>query len=162
MPIKQSIVKKYTRREPSTDCLKYWRVIRKYIQTEYDVSEIDLEMLLYLYSEGLFNYYKFVEYSNIFGWDKTRFKRLTDKGMIHLFREKDRNEYRLYEVTRKCRHMITNMYKYMFMEKEIPENPLRSKIFRKTGRYSDKVLALSIKKFNEEVRKKVGYKVTRY
>lgn len=153
---------RYQRRTPKTDCLKYWRVIRKYIVIQYDISEPDLDMLLYLYSEGYFNYYKFIEYMNAFSWDKQRFARLKEKGYIHLFREKQGSQHRLYEVTRKTRSMITSMYSYMYMEKEIPENANRSEIFRKNTRYSNKTLALGIKKFNEEVRQVNGYKVRNY
>ena len=37
--------------KPSTDYLKYWRVVRYYIRAKYKISTADLDILLFLYSE---------------------------------------------------------------------------------------------------------------
>jgi predicted transcriptional regulator len=144
--------RKYTRPEPRYDYMKYWRVVRKYTMIKYELSEPDLEMIMFLYSEKLFNYYKFVEYANLYGWDRHRFKRLVDGGFIHLWREKRGGEHRLYELTTKGRRMITQMYKHLNYEEEISEIPGNNPVFKKTM-YSHKVLAMGIQQFNEEVRK---------
>lgn len=153
--------RKYVRPEPKYDYMKYYRVIRKYIMIQYELSEPDLEMLMYLYSEKLFNYYKFVEYANTYGWDRKRFKRFVDDGFIHMWRDKTRNEYRLYELTQKARYIMTKMYKHLNYEEEISETPNKNKVFKKTM-YSHKVLAMGIEKFNEEVRQRKGLRKVVY
>lgn len=153
--------RKYVRPQPKYDYMKYYRVIRKYIMIQYDITEPDLEMLMYLYSEKLFNYYKFVEYSNIYGWDRKRFKRLVECGFIHMWRDKTRTEHRLYELTQKARYMITKMYKHLNYEEEISETPNKNLVFKGT-RYSHKVLAMGIEKFNEEVRRSKGLRRVEY
>ena len=44
-----------TRRIPTHDYLKYWRVIRYWVKAKYGLSTPDLDMLLFLYSEEMFN-----------------------------------------------------------------------------------------------------------
>lgn len=152
MKIKKQIQRHYIRREPKYDFLKYWRIVRRYTCIRYDLSTADLELLLYLYSQGLFNYSEFEEYSNFFGWDRRRFKRMKNNGWIHCWREKTETEYRLYEITSHGRHVCTNMYKMLNGEVPIPETPQNNPVMKKKV-YSEKVLAIGIKKFNEEIRK---------
>jgi hypothetical protein len=142
-------IKKYQRREPKYDFLKYWRIIR------YDLSTADLEMLLYLYTQGIFTYYEFAEYGNFFGWDRKRFKRLKENGWIHCWQNKRNGEYRLYEITRHGRHVCTNMYKMLNGDMLIPETSQNNPVMRKK-RFSEKILALGIKRFNEEVKESRG------
>ncbi len=157
MKVVKQIQRNYTRREPKSDYLKWWRIIRRYTMIRYDLSTADLEMLLYLYSEGLFTYWDFQEYANAFGWDRHRFKRLKEDGWVHCWKEKHRGDHRLYEITRHGRHVCTNMYKMLNYEMQIPESTSKNPIMKKRT-YSDKVLVLSIKKFNEEVRKQNPHK----
>jgi len=158
---KQIHRRSYQRVEPKYDYMKYWRTIRKYIMVRYDLKEPQLEMLMFLYSEHLFTYYKFKEHANLFGLDRHMFKDLKERKFIHMFRDKVGNEHRLYEITLQGRRMITEMYKKLNMEEEISEVPKNNPVFNRL-QYSHKVLALAIRKFNEEVRKKKGYKVTEY
>lgn len=144
----------YRRYEVDRDYLKWYRIVRRYTEVKYGLSPADLELMLYLYSEDFFNFYKFMEYCNTMGWDRGRFKRLTDDGFIHMWRDKTGSEHRLYELTRKGRHMVTNMYKHLNMEEEIPENATNNPLFKKSARFSEKTLARGIKAFNEDVRKK--------
>ncbi len=152
MKIKKQIQRHYTRRQVKNDFLKYWRVVRRYTQIKYDLSEQDLEVLLYLYSEGLFTYYDYKEYTNTMSWDIKRFARLKEDGWIHMWHDKYRGSYRLYELTRHGRHVCTNLYKQLNGEVEIPENSKHNPLVT-SKKYSDRVLWMSVKKFNEHVRK---------
>ena len=51
------------------DYLKYWRVIRQFVKVKYNLSQSDLDILLFLYSEKYFDRGKFDEFDNILGWD---------------------------------------------------------------------------------------------
>jgi hypothetical protein len=145
----------YIRREPKYDYLKYKRIVIKWAILKYDISESDLDMLFFLYSEGLFNYYKFVEYANIFGWDKTRFHRIKEKGYVHIW---DKNYYKTgsynqYELTRKARLMITKIYKVLNGEETVSELPINNPMFRRE-RFSHKVNAMTLKTMNKEIRER--------
>jgi hypothetical protein len=61
--------------------LKYWRVVRYFINAKYGISQPDLEMLLFLYDEPYFTRAKFKEFDKVFSWDKDRFNRLVRKRM---------------------------------------------------------------------------------
>jgi hypothetical protein len=71
------------------DYLKYWRVIRQYIKARYELSQADLDMLLFLYSEGYFGKDKFREFAQLVSWDVNRFDRLLTQGWIENFRADD-------------------------------------------------------------------------
>jgi hypothetical protein len=151
----------YIRREPKNDYMKYYRVIRRYVMFRHEIQESDLEMLMFLYSEGLFTYWRFRELSNFNGWNVKKFKKMKDGGWIHMWRDKKGSEYRLYEMTRKGRMVITDMYKKLNYEEEISEMPKNNPIFKK-GCFSHKVLAIGIRNFNQEVRKRNGLTYTEY
>lgn len=152
MKIVKQLQRNYIRREPKSDFLKWWRVIRRYTCARYDLKSPDLDIILYLYSEGLFDYWTFTKYANCFGWDRHRFTRLKETGWIHQWSKKKDSEYKLYELTRHGRHVCTNLYKMLNYQMEIPEHPTNNPIMKKRT-FSEKVLALSIKEFNEEVKK---------
>ena len=72
-------------KERKYNFLKYWRIVKYYIKRKYDLSEPDLEMLLYLYDEGRFDMNAFKEYSNIMHWDRNRFWKLKKRGFINIW-----------------------------------------------------------------------------
>lgn len=146
--------KRYIRYKVDRDYLKWYRVVRRYTEIRYGLSPSDLELLMYLYSEDFFNFYKFTDYCNMLGWDKGRFSRFVNQGYIHMWRDKVGSEHRLYELTRQGRHIVTRMYKMLNMEEEIPETPQKNPVFKKSAKFSEKTLAIGIQTFNEEVRKK--------
>lgn len=82
MNINNNIRKNYDRKEPPYDYLKYWRVIRYFVQRKYDLSVADLEVLLFLYSERYFSKDKFDEFDELLSWDVKRFDSLLTRGWI--------------------------------------------------------------------------------
>ena len=52
-------VRNTSRKQPTNDYLKYWRVIKYWAKRKYNISTEDLEMMLFIYSEHLFNKTKF-------------------------------------------------------------------------------------------------------
>jgi hypothetical protein len=59
-----------------TDYLKFWRVIRYYVKSKHKLSQADLDIILFLYSESYFGREKFDEFAELVSWDKQRFGRL--------------------------------------------------------------------------------------
>ena len=134
---------------PTHDYLKYWRVIRMWVKATYNIGVPDLEILLFLYSEQIFNKTSFEEYNELFSWDTKRFKRLKKEGGIHVWRERRGKETTLYELTYKAKRMINSVYKKLNGE-EIPEytNPM----FRHDATYMQKVTKKFIKKLNKSIK----------
>ena len=63
-----------------SDYLKYWRVVRYYVKAKYNLSQADLDILLFLYSESYFSRDKFAEFDSLLSWNETRFDKLLKDG----------------------------------------------------------------------------------
>lgn len=131
--------------------LKYWRVVRQYVKVRYGLTQADLDMLLFLYSEQYFGKDKFQEFNEILSWDEKRFKRLLADEWIQNFRKGGRQKG-LYSLTFKAKRVIASIYKKLDGE-EIPMNRNNNPMFKKNVDYSDKVYRNMIKFMNEETRK---------
>ena len=70
----------YLKPQITMNYLKYWRVVRYFINAKYGITQPDLEMLIFLYDEPYFTRAKFKEFDKVFSWDKDRFKRLVKTG----------------------------------------------------------------------------------
>mgnify|MGYP000060611100 CR=1 FL=1 len=159
--MRKQIQRNYIRKEPKNDYLKFYRVVRRFTLLKYDLSTADLEMMMYLYTAGLFTYQEFSVYASNFSWDRHRFKRMKEGGWIHMFRDKVGSEYRLYELTRHGRHIIGNMYKMLNCEMEIPMALKNNPAVARTN-YSEKALMIGIEEFNKYVQSKNPQKRREY
>jgi len=144
--------KNTTRTPPQHDFLKYWRVIRMWAKSKYGLGTPDLDMLLFLYSEQIFNKQQFKEYEELMFWDITRFKRLLTQQWIHVWRKRQGKEATLYELTYKSKRMINNIYNKLNGE-EISERAFSNPMFRADASYMDKVNRNMIVKINKELKK---------
>ena len=120
------------------DYLKYWRVIRQYIKIKYNLTQSDLDILLFLKSEDYFSKDKFEEFNEVLSWDKQRFEKLRQLGWIEVFRKRVGKHKALYQLSFKAKRMLTSIYKKLNGE-EIPTSPTQNKMFAKNVSYSDKV-----------------------
>jgi hypothetical protein len=144
----------YNRRMPKDNWLKYFRVVRYYISKKYDLSLPNLEMLLFLYSEGLFSRSDFSEFEQIMSWDKKRFEKLRQDGWIIMWRKAKGSEPALYEISRKAKQIVSHMYKKLSGEESISENKYLNPIFSSDADYMDKVYRRAIKRLNQELRQR--------
>lgn len=111
MEFKKIIKKTYTRVEPKSDYLKYWRIVRIWAREKHGLNYPDLEMLLFLHSERLFNKAQFTEFDKMMAWDNVRWARLYRDGWISKWRDRMNGEAALYEVSLKGRNLIKAIYK---------------------------------------------------
>ena len=121
-----------------SDYLKYWRVVRQYIKVKYNLTQADLEMLLFLNTEPYFTKDKFEEFDSIMSWEKKRFDRLNQEGWIEgskTFRVGRRTKYSL---SIRASRMITEVYNYL-EGKELPVSEGTNPMFKRNVRYTDKV-----------------------
>lgn len=138
----------YKQATPTHDYLKYWRVIRYYFKAKYGLTTSDLDMLLFLNSEAYFTKDKFGEMDECLGWDKSRMDRLIRDGWIQLFRRATTERAALYEMTYKCKRMLTSLYKKLNGE-DIPTSVSQNPMMLKNVSYNDKVYRNMIKEMNK-------------
>jgi len=136
-----------------SDYLKYWRVIAQYAKVRYELSQADLDMLLFLYSEQYFKISKVREFEELVPWDKMRFYRLIKNGWVENFRPGVGNQRAIYKLSYKAMRMIGSIYKKLNGE-EIPETYCNNPMFKKNVRYTDKVYRNFIKEMNKAIKAK--------
>jgi len=134
-----------------SDYLKYWRVIRQFIKSKYGLTQADLDMLLFLYTEDYFSKDKFKEFNELLSWDVTRFDRLRRDKWIEVFRKNMGKRKALYTLSYKTKRMIDSLYKKLNGE-EIPTSPSKNPMFKRNVKYSDKVYRNFIKEMNASIR----------
>lgn len=134
------------------DMLKYWRVVRRHYKAKYNLSQSDLEMLLFLYSEGKFTSDKFTEYTMLMSWDNERFKRLKRDGWIETFRKRAGRFKALYQLTYKAKRMIYRMYEILNGD-NLPMHGENNPLIRERLSYTDNRYKNFMIKMNEEIPK---------
>ena len=133
------------------DQLKYWRVIRYWVKAKYNVGTPELDLMLFLYSEEIFNKTKFKEFEECMSWDEPRFHRLLKEGWIHVWRKRQGKETTLYELSYQGKRLINTIYKKLNGE-EIGETPLANPLFRHDASYMDKVYRNMIIEMNQFIK----------
>jgi len=141
--------KNYNKKEPNSDYLKFFRVVRFWAKRTHGVGLADLELLLFLYSKGLFKRADFDEFAEIFPWEKARFERLRKDGWISVWRKYDGYNAALYELSYKGKRLCLSVYKKLSGEEKIAESPGVNPIFKKNPPYTDKVYKRAIKSMNK-------------
>ena len=137
-------------REREFDFLKNWRIVRYYVQKRYDLTLSELEMLLFLYDENVFDKEVFNDFANSMSWDRGRFEEIKTKGLIRLWRKGKVSRHReLYELTQKAKLICSHTYKKLLKQELISEDPYRNNIM-KGNTYMDKVYRSLIKKMNNK------------
>jgi CDP-diacylglycerol pyrophosphatase len=138
------------RKEPSRDYLKYLRLARRYVQKRYNLKLEELEVILFLQTEKLFSRDDFYDISCIMPWNKNRFKKLMDDGWINEWRKPKPYEKGLYEISSKGRNMVQLFCRILEGNMSISELK-KNNPFMKKARYTDKVYARAIEKFNKRL-----------
>ncbi len=133
------------------DYLKYWRPVRYFVQSKYNLSAPDLEFLLFLRSEKYFDKNKFDEFNELISWDKNSFESLRERGWIEKFRNAKNGKRAVYKLSYKANRMLTSVYKKLEGE-EIPESEGSNPLFRNNVPYMDKVYRNFIKRMNKFTR----------
>jgi|TARA_R110000782_G_scaffold54064_1_gene114536 hypothetical protein len=153
MEIKRKVRKIYERAIPKNDYLKYWKVVKQWAKVKYKLGTADIEMLLFLYSEGLFTQKQFEEYNEIMTWDKNRFHNLLKDKLIIVWRKRKGRDATLYELGFSGKRICASIYKKLNMEELVSENKRSNPMFSTQAVYSEKVYRNIIKKMNQEIKK---------
>ncbi|MFN5250213.1 MAG: hypothetical protein ACK5DE_04145 [Bacteroidota bacterium] len=129
------------------DYLKFWRVIRYYVKAKHKLSQADLDIILFLYSEGYFGQDSFEKFVELVSWDINRFKRLKREGWIELFRKRSGKKRALYQLSYKATRLVLDIYRKLNGE-EIPVSKSANPMFLKNVSYNDKVYRNMILEMN--------------
>jgi hypothetical protein len=145
-------------KSPPNDYLKFWRVIRFYMKAKHGLTTADLDIILFLYSEGYFGKSKFDEFAELVSWENDRFNRLHKEGWIETFRRKGTDGRALYQLSYKATRVVLDIYRKLSGE-EIPTSITNNPMFRKNVTYNDKVYRNMVLEMNayyrEQKRKKL-------
>lgn len=132
--------------------LKYYKVVRKFIKSKYDLNQAELDMILFLCDEEYFNNDKFVEFNNVLGFNKRLFKELHAKGWIETIRKYDGKNKALYCVSYKAKRVVNSIYKKLSGEAFPETQAHNNKMFKKSASYSETVHRNMILKINQAIK----------
>jgi hypothetical protein len=131
--------------------LKHYRIIRKWACKNNNLTDADLEVLIYLDCMDLFSKYDFEQGVYSYSWDNRRWSRLLKDGWIVVWRHRNRTtqKYNIYKVSFKCKQLIMRMYRIMIGQDDIPTSERRNKLI-KGNSYTDKVMTQAIYNVNKD------------
>ena len=132
---------------PPNDYLKFWRVIRYYMKAKHNLSQADLDIILFLYSEGYFGQADFDKFAELVSWEVGRFVRLQKDGWIVHFRKRRGNIRALYQLSDKATRVVLDIYRKLNGE-EIPTSISANPMFHRNVSYNDKVYRNMILEMN--------------
>ncbi len=130
--------------------LKHYRIIRRWACRNNNITDADLELLIYLDCIDLFTRHDFEMGVYSYSWDNRRWDRLRSEGWITVWRHRNRKDikYSIFKVSFKGKQLINRIYKIMLGEEDIPTGKRNS--IMKGETYTDKVLITSIKNINRD------------
>jgi hypothetical protein len=134
---------------PVHDYLKYYRVVRYYVCKKHGITLLELEMLLFLYSEGLFTIDRIKEFRYCFPWKKVTFEKMLEREFIEIWREK-KGAKRKFQLSYKAKMMVTSAYNMLNGQQLIPEKRGVGTMFLAKPIYSDKTYTEVIKMMNRD------------
>ena len=119
--------------------LKYYRLTRKWACKTYELTDSDLELLIYLDCKERFTRKEFIDGTYTYSWDKNRWERLRQQGWIEVWRHRNRTsiKYSIFKTSYKCSQLISRIYRILLGEEDLPTS--ERSIFYKNKSYTDKV-----------------------
>lgn len=131
--------------------LKHYRIIRKWACKNNDLTDAELELLIYLDCIGLFTKRDFEIGTYSYSWNNRRWAKLKQNDWIVVWRNRNRTtqKYNIYKVSFKGQQLISRIYRIMLGEEDIPTSVRRNKIM-KGDSYINKVLQTSINNVNKD------------
>jgi|TARA_R110000823_G_scaffold313264_1_gene440806 hypothetical protein len=131
--------------------LKHYRIIRQWAGRNNDLTDADLELLIYFDCMDFFTKQDYKIGTYAYSWDNTRWNRLLKEGWVTVWRKRNHTtqKYHIYKVSFKCRQLISRMYRIMLGGEDIPTSHRRNKIM-KGKTYMDIVKKTAINNVNND------------
>ena len=123
---------------------RYYRLVRKWACKTYELTDGDLELLVYLDCVSRFTRNDYKNGTYLMSWDKHRWERLRKDDWITVWRQRNHTtqKYTIYQTSVKCKRLITRMYNILLGNEDIPFK--RTNVFYKDKTYTDKVFNKAI------------------
>jgi len=131
--------------------LKHYRIIRKWAAKNNNITDADLELLIYLDCIDLFTKIDFKMGAYSYSWNNRRWNNLLKNGWIVVWRKRNMTtqKYHIYKVSFKSKQLINRIYKIMLGIEDVPTSERRN-VIMKGETYTDKVLKVSIDNVNKD------------
>ncbi|GAG80922.1 unnamed protein product [marine sediment metagenome] len=131
--------------------LKHYRIIRKWACKNNNLTDAELELLIYLDCKGMFTKHDFEIGTYSYSWNNRRWNKLLKEDWISVWRKQNRTtqKYNIYKVSFKCKQLIKRVYRIMLGLEDIPISERRNSIMKGKS-YIDKVLITSIYNVNKD------------
>lgn len=115
------------------DYLKYFKVVRFWVRAKFEVDLDDLEFLMFLNSERVFNKKRLKMAEVGMRWDPKRLENMIKRGLIGMLREKPT---KLYALTPHARHIINSVYRKLEGKEPINTNARSNPMYAAKAPYS--------------------------
>ena len=121
--------------------------ILKYVCDKHNISRQDFIVLLEVNALDEFTWNDFATAELTASWDKRRFYRWKEEGLIEIYRAKDGKfrKYNIYKCSRRARMYVREFYDLLSGKKQLPEIA-----YNKNHKYSSNRLARKLEKQREE------------
>ena len=131
--------------------LKHYRIIRKWACKNNDLTDAELELLIYLDCIDLFSKKDFEEGTYTFSWNNRRWSKLLQNDWIKVWRHRNRTtqKYNIYTLSFKGKQLISRIYRIMLGLDNIPTSERRNKLISGNS-YTDKVMTTAIYNVNKD------------
>ena len=132
---------------------KYYRLVRKWACKTYNLTDADLELLIYLDCKERFTRQEFIDGVYTMSWDKKRWERLRSQGWIDVWRHRNRTsiKYSIFKTSFKCSQLISRIYRILLGQEDLPTS--ERNVFFKNKSYSDKVYNKAIDDMNKDLKR---------
>ena len=131
--------------------LKHYRIIRKWACKNNDLTDAELELLIYLDCIDMFTIDDFKIGTYSYSWNNRRWNKLIQNNWVVVWRYRNRTtqKYNIYKISFKGKQLIQRIYRIMLGKDDIPTSERRNSIM-KGNTYMDKVLQTSIYNVNKD------------
>jgi len=131
--------------------MKHYRIIRKWACKNNDLTDAELELLIYLDCIDLFTKKDFEAGVYTFSWNNRRWSKLLQNDWIKVWRHRNRTtqKYNIYTLSFKGKQLISRMYRIMLGLDDIPTSERRNKPIAGNS-YTDKVMTKAIYNINQD------------
>ena len=131
--------------------MKHYRIIRKWACKNNDLTDAELELLIYLDCIDLFTKKDFEAGVYTFSWNNRRWSKLIKNEWIKVWRHRNRTtqKYNIYTLSFKGKQLISRMYRIMLGYDDIPTSERRNKLIA-GHTYTDKVMTTAIYNVNKD------------
>ena len=130
--------------------LKHYRIIRKWASRNNDLTDAEIELLIYLDCIDLFTIKDFKMGTYAFSWNNRRWNKLIQENWIEVWRHRNRTtqKFNIYKISFKGKQLIQRIYRIMLGHEDINISS-RNKIITGAS-YMDKVMTKAIYNLNKD------------